>query len=59
MKMETDDIIDTTLDVVGSSMSNFDSTLGKVPIYKAGHNLGGIISRLIDKLVDSVPLDNE
>lgn len=56
--METsDDIIDTTLDVVGNSMSNFDSALGKVPIYKAGHNLGGAISRFIDKMIDTIPLD--
>lgn len=53
----TDDIIDTTLDVVGSSMNNFDNTLGKVPIYKSGHNLGGFISRMIDNFVDSIPLD--
>lgn len=58
--METsDDIIDTTLDVVGSSMSNFDNALGKVPIYKAGHNFGGAISKLIDKLIDTIPLDKE
>ncbi len=53
----TDDIIDSTLNVVESSMSNFDSTLGKVPVYRAGHNAGGFISRLIDKLVDSIPID--
>lgn len=57
--METsDDIIDTTLGVVSSSMSTFDSTLGKVPIYQAGHNAGGLISRLIDRFVDALPLDS-
>lgn len=58
--METsDDIIDTTLDVVGSSMTNFDSALGKVPIYKAGHNMGGAISRMIDRLVDTIAMDRD
>lgn len=57
--METsDDIIDSTLDIVGNSMNNFDSALGKVPIYKAGHNTGGLISRLIDRIVDAIPLEH-
>ena len=58
--METsDDIIDTTLDVVGSSMTNFDSALGKVPIYQAGHNFGGAISRMIDRIVDTISLNRD
>lgn len=57
--METsNDIIDSTLDVVSTSMNNFDTTLGKLPLYKAGHNTGGFLSRLIDKVVDALPLDN-
>lgn len=51
----SNDIIDTTLDVVTNSINNFDHTLGKVPIYQAGHNVGGAISRLIDKIVDGIP----
>ncbi|MEZ4802682.1 MAG: hypothetical protein R2797_07885 [Gelidibacter sp.] len=57
MEETSDDIIDTTLDIVGTSMNNFDSALGKVPIYKAGHTTGGLISRFIDRLVDAIPLD--
>lgn len=55
----TDDIIDTTLDVVSSSMKTFDTSLGKVPIYQAGHNLGAVISRLIDQFVSIIPVDKE
>ncbi|HLT32326.1 MAG TPA: hypothetical protein VKZ98_00920 [Aquaticitalea sp.] len=55
--METsDNIIDSTLDVVGDSMNTFDNTLGKVPLYKAGHNVGGAISRFIDRFVDHLPI---
>lgn len=55
--METsDDIIDSTLDVVTNSMNTFDSTLGKVPLYQAGHNVGGAISSLIDRLVNRLPI---
>lgn len=56
---ESDDIIDSTLDVVSSSMSTFDSTLGKIAIYQAGHNLGGVISGIIDKIVGVIPMDRE
>ncbi len=56
--METsDDIIDTTLELVSTSMKNFDSTLGKVPIYESGHNFGAFLSRLIDQLVNTIPVD--
>ena len=54
----TNDILDSTLGVVSNSLDNFDSTLGKIPIYKAGHNLGGFISSIIDKMVDVIPMDN-
>lgn len=48
----SNDIIDSTLEVVNNSINNFDTALGKVPLYQAGHNIGGGISRLIDRLVD-------
>lgn len=48
----SNDIIDTTLDVVNNSINNFDHALGKVPLYQAGHNVGSAISRLIDRMVD-------
>ncbi|MCK7590085.1 hypothetical protein M0G43_05840 [Subsaxibacter sp. CAU 1640] len=51
----SNNIIDSSLEVAHSTLDNFDSTLGKIPIYKAGHNLGGFISGLIDKMVDMVP----
>lgn len=51
----SNDIIDTTLDVVSNSINNFDNALGKVPLYQAGHNIGTAISRLIDKMVDAFP----
>lgn len=48
----SNDILDSTLEVVNNSINNFDTALGKVPIYHAGHNVGGAISRLIDRMVD-------
>ena len=55
--METsDDIIDSALGVVSNSIDNFDTTLGKMPLYKAGHNAGGFMSRLIDNFVDKLPI---
>ena len=55
--MKTDnDIVDNTLNVLGDSIGAFDNTLGEVPIYKSGHKLGGLISRFIDRLVDSSPV---
>lgn len=55
--METsNDIIDNTLEVMSNSLDNFDSTLGKVPIFKAGHNLGSAISNFIDGFVNKLPL---
>lgn len=50
----TENIIDTTLDIVGSSMHSIDRSFEKIPVYKVGHNLGGKISRWIDKLVDGL-----
>lgn len=55
--MEEDkDIIGNTLNVMSESIGTFDNTLGKLPIYKSGHNLGGAISRFIDSIVDSIPM---
>ncbi len=53
----TDDIIDNTLEVVGSTMNTFDTSLGKVPIYKSGHKLGSFISRIIDDMVEAIPFE--
>lgn len=53
---EDNDIIDNTLNIMSESIGTFDNTLGKVPIYKSGHNLGGFISRLIDSIVDGLPI---
>lgn len=55
----SNDIIDSTLDVVNTSISNFDDALGNVPLYQAGHNVGGAISRLIDRIVDGLPIENK
>jgi len=54
--VETNDIVDNTLNIISESISTFDNTLGKVPIYQSGHNLGGFISRLIDSVVDGLPI---
>lgn len=51
----TDDIVDSTLNVVSNSINNFDNVLGHVPLYKGGHKLGSSISRFIDGLVDAIP----
>jgi hypothetical protein len=53
---EDNDIVDNTLNIMSESIGTFDNTLGKLPIYKSGHNLGAVISRLIDTIVDSLPL---
>lgn len=55
MENDINDIIDSTLNVVSSSISNFDNVLGHVPLYKSGHNIGGAISKLIDNIVDIIP----
>ena len=52
---DTDDLVDSTLNVVSNSINNFDNVLGHVPLYKSGHNVGGALSRFIDTLVDSIP----
>lgn len=51
----TDDIVDSTLNVVSNSITNFDNVLGHVPLYKSGHQMGGVLSRLIDRIVDNMP----
>lgn len=51
----TDDLLDSTLNVVSNSISNFDNVLGHVPLYKSGHNVGSALSRFIDTIVDSIP----
>lgn len=51
----TDDIVDSTLNVVSNSITNFDNVLGHVPLYKSGHQVGGALSKLIDRLVDTIP----
>lgn len=50
-----DNLIDSTLSVVNDTLTNFDNTLGNVPIYKSGHDLGAVISRFIDRIVDIIP----
>ncbi|MBO3097877.1 hypothetical protein [Gelidibacter pelagius] len=52
---DTNDIVDSTLNVVSNSITNFDNVLGHVPLYKSGHNIGGAISKLIDSIVDVIP----
>lgn len=52
---DTNDILDSTLNVVSNSITNFDNVLGHVPLYKGGHKVGGSISNLIDTLVDFIP----
>lgn len=52
--METsENIIDSTLDVVGNSMNTIDTAFGKIPVYKSGHFVGGKISKWIDSLIDN------
>jgi len=51
----TDDIVDSTLNVVSNSITNFDNVLGHVPLYKSGHDVGGFLSRFIDRIVDTIP----
>ncbi|MGC1631079.1 MAG: hypothetical protein WA749_03100 [Gelidibacter sp.] len=53
---DTNDILDSTLNVVSNSITNFDNVLGHVPLYKSGHRLGGAISDLIDTIVDIIPI---
>lgn len=50
------DILDSTLNVVSNSITNFDNVLGHVPLYKSGHSIGGAISNFIDTLVDAIPI---
>lgn len=52
----TNDILDSTLNVVSNSITNFDTVLGHVPLYKSGHKLGSAISNLIDTIVDIIPI---
>lgn len=54
---EGKNIVDNTLNVMSDFMGTFDNTMGKVPLYKSGHKFGGLISRFIDRLVDSMPFD--
>ncbi|MGJ8593595.1 MAG: hypothetical protein ACSHXF_13670 [Aquaticitalea sp.] len=55
--MEQDNnIVDNTLNIMSESIGTFDNTLGNVPIYKSGHDLGGWISRMIDAVVDGLPI---
>lgn len=51
----TDDILDSTLNVVSNSITNFDNVLGHVPLYRSGHNIGASMSKLIDSVVDIIP----
>lgn len=51
------DILDSTLNVVSNSITNFDNVLGHVPLYKTGLNIGGVISSFIDRIVDAIPFD--
>lgn len=53
---EENDLVDNTLNIMSESIGSFDNTLGKVPIYKSGHKLGGFISRLIDSIIDGLPI---
>lgn len=53
---DTNDILDSTLNVVNNSITNFDNVLGHVPLYKGGHKFGGSISNLIDTIVDMIPI---
>ena len=53
---DTNDIVDSTLNVVSNSITNFDNVLGHVSLYKSGHKLGGAISNLIDTIVDIIPI---
>ncbi|MBA6153610.1 hypothetical protein [Gelidibacter maritimus] len=52
---DNNDIVDSTLNVVSNSITNFDNVLGHIPLYKSGHNIGGAISKLIDSVVDVIP----
>jgi len=51
----SNNIIESTLEVAHSTFENIDSTLGKIPVYKAGHNVGGMVSSFIDKLANMLP----
>ncbi len=53
---EDNNLVNNTLNVMSESIGAFDTTLGKIPIYKSGHNVGALISRLIDSIVDSIPI---
>lgn len=53
---DTNDILDSTLNVVSNSITNFDNVLGHVPLYKGGHKVGDSISKLIDTIVDIIPI---
>ncbi len=53
---DNNDILDSTLNVVSNSITNFDNVLGHVPLYKNGHNVGSAISNLIDSIVDLIPI---
>ena len=57
---ENNDIVENTLNIMSDTIGSFDNTLGKVPVYKSGHNIGGLISRMIDRIVDAIPIpDNK
>lgn len=53
---ENNDIVENTLNIMSDTIGSFDNTLGKVPVYKSGHNIGGLISRMIDRIVDAIPI---
>lgn len=53
---DTDDLLDSTLNVVNNSITNFDNVLGHVPLYKGGHKIGDALSRFIDTVVDAIPI---
>lgn len=55
MENNNENIVDSTLDLMSDAIGAFDHTLGKTPIYKSGHNLGGFISQFINKVVDAIP----
>ena len=52
---ENENIIDNTLNLMSDTIGAFDNTLGKVPLYKSGHDVGSALSKFIDKLVDTIP----
>lgn len=53
---EYNDLVDNTLNIMSESIGSFDNTLGKIPLYASGHNLGSFISGLIDSIVDRIPI---